>query len=111
MIFTDIPPFGYRLLSHLTVNGIAFQSGLSRRTVQRISLLKDWDDVTIGVARKFINGCGFDIDSPPKSSWLRACDGGLNSIKHLQPRPRDPLWKRGAKASRIQTITRVITHE
>lgn len=108
MIFTDIPPFGYRILSSRTVNEISEYSGLSRRTVQRISLLKRFDKVTVGAASAFVLGCGFSLHSPPSARWERVCESGLSSIKHLQPRPRDPLWKRGAKASRIQTIAKVV---
>jgi hypothetical protein len=44
-----------------TVDEIVAVSGLSRRTVTRLCWMPSWDRVDIGVASRFIQGCGVDI--------------------------------------------------
>jgi hypothetical protein len=44
----------------LTVEEIANGSGLSVRSVIRISKLKSWDGVRVGVAAKYMAACGVD---------------------------------------------------
>lgn len=40
---------------------IVEDSGLPRRTVQRLSNLDSWKNVTVGIADKFLKGCGVDV--------------------------------------------------
>lgn len=47
-----------RLLTHFE---IAAKSGLPPRTVQRLASAKSWNNVKIGTASKFLEGCGVDI--------------------------------------------------
>lgn len=105
----DIPPFGWRMLSPRSTETIVAVSNLSRSTVARISRLKSWDRVTVGVARVFINGLGMDMDKPPYPRWYRICQSGIGSVQHLKPRDKDKPWQRGAKANRIKAIRKTLS--
>lgn len=108
MNLNDIPPFGFRIMSRLTVDQIVARSLLSKRTVQRVSLLKSWNTVTYGVYRQFTLGCGFIPDKPPHKQWQKVCNQGLSSVKHLAPKSTDRPWQAGVKANRIKSISSVV---
>jgi len=44
-----------------SLKAIQADSGLSLRLIQRLVFLKSWQGVKVGVASKFISGCGVDI--------------------------------------------------
>lgn len=81
-----LPPFLCRIMARkkkgwapMSIADIAIKSGLTRFKVAKISVLRQWDNVTISDAEKFATGCGVDLLHPgPHKKWLR--ESGLVHI-------------------------------
>lgn len=59
-----------------TMAALIAESGIPRRTFQRLSYLPSWGSVPIDVASRFCAACGVDILKPkPTATFLR---GGYN---------------------------------
>tara|TARA_B100000212_G_scaffold329119_1_gene293995 strand:+ start:763 stop:1083 length:321 start_codon:yes stop_codon:yes gene_type:complete len=68
---------------------ISIRSGLSVETVAEVSEQLDWEDVPIGVAKRFCKGCNFDFfDWKVRNSAYALANGG--SFAYLKC---SPFWK------------------
>lgn len=77
------PPFLCRAVARnstrtkaLTVEAIATASGLTKRTVQRLSNKTSWDGISVEVAFSFATACGIDLINPKgvtrrKVTWTK----------------------------------------
>ena len=63
------------------------ESGLPRRTFQRLSYLPSWEDVSIGTASRFLMACGVNIlKSKPTAEFLKGY--GRHRLSFLTTRQR-----------------------
>lgn len=98
-VFNYFPPVFVRLLARekvgkssvrvLADEEISIRSGLSVETVAEVSEQLDWEDVPIGVAKRFCTGCNFDFfDWKVRNSAYALANGG--SFAYLKC---SPFWK------------------
>lgn len=76
---------GFRALSS---QEIVERSGLGYRVVMRLSRLRTWDDVPIGVAVKFASACGVDLLNQKRCKAFFCRKGGkwahLKKVPHRE---------------------------
>jgi hypothetical protein len=76
----------------MTLMAIANESGLSRRTVIRISQCMSWDGIKVDAASRFMNACGIDPFSAKfHLDFLRKtiqCETPLSHIRDQRVRRR-----------------------
>lgn len=92
----QIPPSRCRLLARkkhgrrlMSVTDLMRRSGLSRKTVIRISHLNQWDRVPVSTAERFAAACDVDLLAPWRRRDGRLIGGGhLELFKHLSPKQR-----------------------
>lgn len=98
-IFDFFPPIFVRILARekvgksavrvLTDEEISIRGELGLDLVREVSVLHNWDDVTLGVARKFCKGCNLDVfDWRVRNSAYALASGG--SFAYLKCSPE---WK------------------
>tara|TARA_B100000963_G_scaffold357389_1_gene379492 strand:+ start:14433 stop:14819 length:387 start_codon:yes stop_codon:yes gene_type:complete len=98
-VFSYFPPVLVRLLARekvgkssvrvLSDEEIAIRSGLAIETVTEVSEQLNWEDVPIGIAKRFCNGCNFDFfDWRVRNSAYALANGG--SFAYLKC---SPFWK------------------
>lgn len=88
------PPLLCRLVARdktgwhpLSTREIAKRSGIPVATVGKISKLKSWATVPIGVAEKFAKACGVNLSQPSKTiKWLRKAK--MSHIRFSNPKQR-----------------------
>lgn len=102
--FEEFPPIFVRLLARekvtqtqkatssvrvLSDEEIAIRSGLNLDQIGKISQKHSWDDVSISMARKFCDGCNFDLfDWQVRNRAFALANGG--SFAYLKS---SPDWK------------------
>ena len=116
--WNEVPPCVMRLIAAkngraLGANEIAKLSGLSKSTVQRVSIRRRWNGVRIDVAHRFASGCGYNLDSlAPAVKRLKYIEErGVSAMKHLNPPKSYPLWKKGAIGNTKKFLIRIITSD
>lgn len=102
----SFPPYVCRLLSRLPNKEIAKRSGLSLRTVIRISHKRDWNTVTIKAADSYMKACGID----PLHLWrprsvLKRLLSNKNGIYGMKG------WKKRNRAYIMRSIMKAIMEE
>ena len=102
--FEEFPPIFVRILARekvsahhkatsavrvLTDEEIAIRSGMTPDEVRRISRKHDWNDIKIAEARRFCDGCTFDLfDWQVRNRAFALANGG--SFAYLRTSPE---WK------------------
>lgn len=92
----QMPPSRCRLLARknhgrrlMSVSDLMSASGLSRKTVIRLSRLNRWDRVPLATAERFARACNVDLLAPWRRRDKRLIgDGRIELYKHLNPRQR-----------------------
>lgn len=111
----SFPPYICRLLSRLSNRELSKRSGLSLRTVIRISQKRDWNSVTIKAADSYMSACGIN----PLCLWrqrfrlkrMLTSKNGLYGTKGLRLSKKLPIWKKGNRAVMMRSIMKAILEE
>lgn len=116
MDYLAYPPIVYRMIaSHngvsIGLSEIVRRSGLSRSTIKRVSG-GPWENVRIGVYKKFIKGCVGDTPSKDVRRKIRILEQkGISGMRHLQIHKTAPLWRRGATGNTRKFLVKVISKQ
>lgn len=116
MDYLSYPPIVYRMIA--SQNGIPIglgeivkRSGLSRSTIKRVSG-STWDNVRIGVYRKFVKGCIGDTPAKDVRRKIRILEQkGISGMRHLQVHKTSPLWRRGATGNTRKFLVKIISKQ
>ena len=102
----SFPPYVCRLLSRLSNKELAKRSGLSLRTVIRISQKRDWSTVTIKATDAYMTACGIN----PMKLWrprflLKRIVTSKNGLYGLKG------WKKRNRAAMMRSIMKAMMEE
>lgn len=93
------------------LNEIVKRSGLSRSTIKRVSA-SQWDNVRVGVYRKFVKGCVGEASPKDIRRKIRILEQrGVFGMRHLQIHKTAPLWRRGATGNTRKFLVKVISKQ
>lgn len=117
-----LPPFVCRLLAKkkgargydlLTNRDIARLSGLSLRTVIRLSQRNSWAGVKIGVADRYMSACGVNpLRLSTHVGQLKRIFNSRNGLEgtwHLHRSKRLPIWRKAARAKHMKKLVKLLS--
>ena len=114
----SLPPFVCRLLAKkkgesgfdpLTNRDIAERSGLSLRSVIRLSRKTSWAGTKIGVADRYLKACGIDPMCVAKHAGqcrrILCSRNGFEGTRHLHRSRKLKLWVKAARARYLRKLS------